>query len=331
MTLRLSRTGLAVDGASAAHRLAGFGDAVLRGIGQVLLQGNAWSGLLFLLGLAVASPLAALAALAGSSASTLAALRLGAGRDQIEAGLYGFNGALVGVALLAFAPPQPAVWLWIVAAAAGSSLVHLALQDLLRPWRLPVLTAPFVLTTWCVLLAAPMAGPPWFGASPVPAGGPLTAQALLDGVLNGLAQVFLQENPATGAIFAAGLLAGAPRALAAGLAGSLIGLAVAWALGASLPALQTGLYGYNGVLVAIGFACVFGGDRARSLWWTLSATAAAPIAHAALSTWAAQAGLPALTLPFVVVAWVFLLARPGRARPGLGPAMTPPGPAGRKP
>lgn len=313
MTLRLSRTGLAVEGASLAHRLAGFGDAVLRGVGQVLLQDNAWSGLLFLLGLAVASPQAALAALAGSSASTLAALTLGAGRDQIGAGLHGFNGALVGVALLAFAPPQAAVWPWIVAAAAASSLMALALQDLLRPWRLPVLTAPFVLTTWCVLLAAPMAGPPWFDAGPVPAAGPLTAGALLDGALNGLSQVYLQESPATGALFAAGLLAGSPRALAAGLAGSLIGLAVALALGASLPAVQAGLYGYNGVLVAIGFACVFGEGRARSLWRTLSAAAAAPIVHAALSAWAAPAGLPALTLPFVLLTWVMLLARQGRA------------------
>ena len=72
----------------------GFADAVLRGIGQVVFQNNALSGLLILLALCVNSFVYAAAALFGAAVSTYAAMLLRVDRRLVRDGLFGFNGAL---------------------------------------------------------------------------------------------------------------------------------------------------------------------------------------------------------------------------------------------
>lgn len=101
------RTGLQAGGSGPGMlriglSVLGFADAVLRGVGQVMLQNNRYAGLLFVLGLAVASPMFALAAVLGTIVGTATAAWLGVGRGQLRDGLFGFNGALVAIALLVF-------------------------------------------------------------------------------------------------------------------------------------------------------------------------------------------------------------------------------------
>src|SRR3954463_16746759 len=79
----------------------------LRGIGQVMFQENALTGLLFLVGIAAAAGeegpkfaiLMALGGLAGSILGTVTAWLAGYEREEIHAGIYGFNGTLVGIAM----------------------------------------------------------------------------------------------------------------------------------------------------------------------------------------------------------------------------------------
>lgn len=75
-----------------------------RGIGQVMFQNNALSGLLMLAGLFLNSWQMALLAIAGNVVSTLAAYFSGYNREDIRNGLYGFNGTLVGIAIGVFMP-----------------------------------------------------------------------------------------------------------------------------------------------------------------------------------------------------------------------------------
>ncbi|MCB6179957.1 urea transporter [Rhodobacter sp. Har01] len=312
MTMRLSRTGLAEGGSAPGLWLAEFIDSTLRGVGQVMLQNNAYTGLVFVLGVFCNSTVAGVAVLAGSMASTLAAMILGAERALVRAGLFGFNGALVAVALVAFLRPEPLSWLCILLAAAFSTVVFAALLALLDTWKLPPLTAPFVFVTLSFVLASRHLSqlPPeeLLAAAVVPDVTALSASMLAEGVLNGFAQVFLQESPVTGAVFAFGLLIGSKRAFAAGIAGSLIGLLVAWGLGASIPALQSGLFGYNGVLVAIGFGSTLCPWSRNHLAHVLAPSIATPLVYAVIATALEPMGLPALTLPFVLVTWLFLLA-----------------------
>jgi urea transporter len=130
---------------------AGVVDTLLRGVGQVMFQNNPLTGLLFLVGIFVNSLKFGGAALLGLAASTLAAYLLGADRTLIRNGLFGFNGVLVGIGLAFFLEFDVLLAVYLVLGAAVSTIVMMALSNLLSPWDMPALTAPFVLTTWLFL------------------------------------------------------------------------------------------------------------------------------------------------------------------------------------
>lgn len=135
--------------------LLSFMDAVLRGIGQVMFQNNRYAGLLFSAGVGVQSWHCAVAMVLGTVVSTGAACVLGVERSALRDGLYGFNGALVGVAAAVFFQPTGGMWAVLVAGAIASTVVMSALSALLARWSIAALTAPFVFTMWVLLSAAP--------------------------------------------------------------------------------------------------------------------------------------------------------------------------------
>ena len=313
---------------SALRWLTGVLDASLRGVGQVMFQNHRGTGVLFLAGLAVASPVHALATLLGSVVGTALAQLLQADRTLLRTGMFGFNGALVGLALIFFLQPTALAWACVVLAAAASSVLTAALIGLLERWKLPALTAPFVFTTLCVFLASarfghlhtthlmPTAGLPHAAAVE----GIVSFSTLQNGVINGIAQVFFQTGLITELLFAAGLLIASRAAFCAAVAAALVGALVAWGMGAAEADIRAGLYGFNSVLVAIALASVFNRCSTKIFVWALLAAAVTPFVHAAVSAALQPLGLPALTLPFVLVTWVFLLG--GRGFRALHPIPT---------
>ena len=89
---------------------------ILRGVGQVFFCCNALTGLIFLIALYIGGITAGVAATVGVITSTVAAYLLGFSEDDIEAGLYGFNGTLVGPCLFLFV-----LVMWMFLFAAGKS------------------------------------------------------------------------------------------------------------------------------------------------------------------------------------------------------------------
>lgn len=322
---RLTASGLAVTGTALPWRGLAFGDAVLRGLGQVMLQNNSYAGLLFLVGIFYNSPLFGGGALLGAIASTATARAFGASPADRQAGLYGFNGALVGVALLYFLVPGPLALVYVVLAAAGSTVLMAALQHLFGSGRLPPLTAPFVLVTLAFILACarfgrlpstallPTAGLP--AAATVE--GVVTASTLGEGLLKGVAQIFFQDNLVTGVCFVLGLLVSSRQATIAALLGSGAGAVTAWVLGAAEPAIRNGAFGFNSALTAIALGGGLAALNFAGLCYVTLATVTTAILYAALSAALQPLGMPALTLPFVLVVWIFWLARP--AFPSLRP------------
>lgn len=327
--VRLTSSGLVVNGNTSAQRLLAFLDSVLRGIGQVMLQNNSYAGLLFLLGIFYNSVLFGLGVLIGAAVSTAAAMLLGADRPQVRDGLFGFNGALVAIALLYFLQPELLTWAYLVLAAAFSTVFMAALLNLFATWKMPVLTAPFVFTALCFLLACarlgrlhstnilPSAGLP--KAASVE--GIVTAATVVEGLFNGVAQIFFQGNVTTGVIFTVGLLISSRIAGAAALLGSLLGLLVAWGMGAAEPAIRAGAFGFNPALTAIALASVFFVLNTVSAAYAALAAITTTVVFAAVSAALEPLGMPALTLPFVLVVWIFVLASP--LFPRLQPATNP--------
>lgn len=315
---RFSATGIVIEGRSPPQLLLGFFDSMLRGIGQVMLQNNSYTGLLFLAGIFYNSTLFGWGVVLGTAASTVTAMLLGVEHAKVRAGLFGFNGALVAIGLLYFLEPGVLAMVYVVFAAVFTTVLMAALTNFLATWKIPALTAPFVITTLFFILASarfghlhttdvlPTAGLP--KAAIVE--GVVTASTVGEGLLKGIAQVFFQNNLVTGIFFAVGLLISSRATCVAALLGSLVGLLVAWGMGAAEPAIRAGAFGFNPVLTAIALGSSFYVLNAASAAYATLAAITTAVVFAAMSAALEPLGMPALTSPFVLVVWAFLLAGP---------------------
>src|SRR3989304_5163107 len=79
-----------------------FAEIVFRGISQIFLLNNVITGILFLAGAFYNSWLIGIGVIIGVLTGTVTALILKYKRDDINQGLYGYNGALVGLATVYF-------------------------------------------------------------------------------------------------------------------------------------------------------------------------------------------------------------------------------------
>src|SRR5262245_55261729 len=141
------------------HPTLGLVDWVLRGIGQVVFQNNPISGALILGAIFYNSRIYGTVCLFGTIVSTLTALLLQADKGMIKDGLFGFNGALIAIALVAYTSPNfttgnmpnAHLWLYIVLSAIFTTVLMPAFGALLGPHKVPGLTMPFVLAGWFFL------------------------------------------------------------------------------------------------------------------------------------------------------------------------------------
>lgn len=320
------------------HRLArenvvlGFVDTLLRGTGQVMFQNNPLTGLLFLIGIFFNSALLGLAGLIGLVASTVAAMVLGVDRTLVRAGLFGYNGILTGIGLAVFLRWNGILVLYIIVAAVVSTIVMMALANLLRPWDMSALTAPFVLTTWLFLFAALLFAylqptvliqpalpnpriPVLTILRPLPlslAGAGVTVGNLAEAWFRGVGEVFFQDNLVTGIIFLIAILVNSRISAAFAALGSLVGMLTALLfLGGNGYSIYHGLYGFNSVLCAIAVGGIFFVFTWKSAIYALVCAMVGAILMGAISAFLTPLGMPALTAPFVLSAWLFLFPKAG--------------------
>ena len=129
---------------------------IARGIGQVMFQNNALSGLLMLAGIACNSWILALLALAGNIVSTLTACLCKYSREDIRNGLYGFNGTLVGIAIGVFMEINiSSMFLLLFGSALSTGITRL----FNRQRTVPGFTAPFIITVWISIIGEPLPFP----------------------------------------------------------------------------------------------------------------------------------------------------------------------------
>ncbi|MDE6140209.1 MAG: urea transporter [Alistipes sp.] len=133
-----------------------FADLVagwLRGISQVFLIDSWWTGLLFLIGLAVSNRWAALWAAVGSAVAVAVAMLFGASSADVAHGLYGFSPVLTAIALATvFYRPNVRSALWALVGIVVTVFVQAAMNVAVEPLGVATLTAPFCVTTWLFLL-----------------------------------------------------------------------------------------------------------------------------------------------------------------------------------
>jgi len=268
--------------------------ALLNGFSQVFLQRHPLCGLLCLLAILLTAPSLFGGALLGGVAGLLAAQRRGYAKADRQAGLFSYNGILLGL-LLSLALPWSVLLPPLIIAAGGLSAM-LTQQWLKRsrgPRCLPAYTAPFVGLAWLSMCFIPPLPP----ATSIE----ITVPNLLAAHLGGLGQVMFLGHPAAGALIAAGLLLADRRAAGWALFGSAAGLACALWQHENATALS-GLGGYNPVLVALALS-----QQHRQPWLPLVGILLAVM----LIPGFIALGLPPLTAPFILACW--LIRATGRA------------------
>ncbi|WP_224056430.1 urea transporter, partial [Burkholderia vietnamiensis] len=128
---------------------------LLRSIGQIVLQANAFTGVMLIAALALTDLRLAGAALVGAAVANLTAALSGAAHCHVEQGRHGFNGALAALAAVSFAPAPLAALALAPSAALGAALVQRALRTPLAKWRQCPYSAPYIAATalWMPLVA----------------------------------------------------------------------------------------------------------------------------------------------------------------------------------
>ncbi|MHC8349589.1 urea transporter [Pseudomonas sp. RT4P38] len=261
--------------------------ALLNGFSQVFLQCHPLCGLLCLLAILFTAPALLGGALLGGVAGLLTAQRRGYAKADRQAGLFSYNGVLLGLLLSLYFPWSAMLPPLIIAAGGLSAMLT---QQWLKRARdhqcLPAYTAPFVGLSWILLsFAAPQLPAPVIE---------MNTLNLLAASLRGLGQVMFLDHPLAGALIAAGLLIADRRAFLWALLGSTAGLGFALLHHETSHALL-GLSGYNAVLAALAFR-----QQRRQPWLPLLGIVLAGL----LTPGFATLGLATLTAPFILACWL---------------------------
>ncbi|XP_053466212.1 urea transporter 2-like isoform X2 [Ictalurus furcatus] len=292
-------------------------DWVLRGAAQVMFVNNPLSGLIIFAGLILQNRWWALNGFVGTLFATISALILKQNRGAIAAGLYGYNGILVGLLMAVFSNAGDWYW-WLllpnIFMSMACPIVSSALASINSRWDLPVFTLPFNILVCLHMVATghynrhfPQVLIQPIASFPNITWSELDYAKLFRSIPVGIGQVYGCDNPWTGGIFIVALFISSPITCAHAVIGSTIGMVSGLALAAPFENIYFGLWGYNCVL-----ACIAIGGMFYALTWQvhlLSIACAFFCAYlgSAIGNVMATFGLPACTWPFCLSALTFLL------------------------
>ncbi|XP_035021422.1 urea transporter 2 isoform X1 [Hippoglossus stenolepis] len=299
-------------------------DWVLRGAAQVMFVNNPLSGLIIFAGLILQNYWWALNGFVGTLFATISALILKQNRGAIAAGLYGYNGILVGLLMAVFSNAGDWYW-WLLLPNVFMSMmcpvVSSAIASINSRWDLPVFTLPFNILVCLHMVATghynhhfPQVLIQPRSELPNITWSEIDLPKLFMSVPVGIGQVYGCDNPWTGGIFIVSLFISSPITCAHAVLGSAVGMVSGLALSAPFGDIYFGLWGYNCVL-----ACIAIGGMFYALTWQvhlLAITCAFFCAYlgSAIANIMSRFGLPACTWPFCLSALTFLHLTTGTNR-----------------
>lgn len=127
--------------------------------------------------------------------------------------------------------------------------------------------------------------------------------SLLPSILNSYSQVFLQENALMGALIIIGLGIASPLALLFSFIGSITSLIVASMMGIQNNIINSGAFGFNGVLIGVVTALYI-----KQIPLALVMTILGAILGILLFQILTKNNIPAFTAPFVIIGWIIVFA-----------------------
>ncbi|MCO5232750.1 MAG: urea transporter [Chitinophagales bacterium] len=270
-----------------------FFKIILRSIGQIMLQANAITGMLFLAGIFWGSVNMGIATLLSVCIATFTAKLFKWNEDEIQQGLYGFSPALVGVALVLFFKVTWILWLTIIIGAFLSAFI----QHIFLIKKIPVYTLPFILVTWWILYLSKYT----LLLEPVSSDTLVSSTHFGYATIRGYGQVIFQASIISGVLFFIGVCIHSPLSALYGLAGALLTVFFASYIGSPKDDIDMGLYSYNAVLCAIALT---GNKISDGLIILITVLLSVLLVH-----WMTIYQIPVLTFPFVVATWLGLILK----------------------
>ncbi|HZZ01543.1 urea transporter [Paraburkholderia sp.] len=261
---------------------------LLRSLGQIVLQSNAFTGACLLAAWLLCDQRLACAALMGAIAANVSAVLAGYREDDTRAGLHGFNGALAGLAAFSFIADNATAAAVAILAATGTAWLLEPWSRWLRARKLGVYSSPCLIVTslWLPLVTrvAQQAGSA--------AEHTLDAAQLSSGLLAGFAQTGFASGALPGLLVLMGIAAASRRHALWALVGAGLASALHLLFGASASSFDAGLLGFNGVLTAIALADC-----------GIAVTLGGVVLSVVLQMAATYYALPVMTAPFVLATW----------------------------
>ena len=219
---------------------------IFKGIGQIFFQESVVCGIVFAFAVFFSNWVMGVALLVATIFGTLTAVLLKLDKLAINQGLYGFNAALVGVAMVLFFKPTILVWVLIVIGAILSTLIY---AYFLKK-KVSVFTLPFIIITWLMYFSfKPFLTPATLQI--LPQHSSLDFIAILS---KSFSQVLFQNNIWVGIVLLIALAWSSKVAALFGLIGAILSAILACFFGFTIQEINDGLLGYNAVLCAIVFA-----------------------------------------------------------------------------
>jgi len=272
------------------HRLIAI--ATFKGIGQIMLQENFITGILFSIGILIGDFWMGVAVILASLVATLLATFLQYPTDAVLEGLYGFNAALVGAAALLFLKSDHWItWLIVILGAVLATLLF----QFFRRQKLNVFTLPFILTTWMFLFLIHTLFPELLVTT---ASKNLNSFNWIFVLIKGFGQVIFQDQLIPCIFFAIALGNATPKGAVYGIIASGFASLLAWLLDAPIDVIGSGIFGFNAVLCVL----VFANKHLKNVSWALLSVLLALVIQYIFR----YLKLPELTFPFVAASIITL-------------------------
>ena len=300
-----------------------FLQSLLNSYGQVFFSNKKTFASLLLLATFVDVYTGAFGLFAVVVTNTVAYL-LGLEKYKVTQGYFGFNSLLVGLGLGIYFQPGSLLLLIVFLSAILTLFISVSLQGIIGKYALPYLSIPFVISLWAFTLASRefmalglnergiytlndlyiVGGGSlvklyeWWNSIPLPSS--------IRSYFLSLGAILFQYNVFTGVILAIGLLTYSRI----GFTLSLIGFYTAYLfyhlIGAEFSEVHYSYIGFNYILSAIALGGFFLVPNRSSYLWVILIVPLVAIMTISLSSVLAPYFLPVFSLPFNIIALVFL-------------------------
>ncbi|TAK67638.1 MAG: hypothetical protein EPO24_00250 [Bacteroidetes bacterium] len=291
------------------NALLQFGNVVLKCYANTLFSDKLFPAFLFLAA-SFYDPYIGLMGLLGNIAVNGFAYLLHTDKNYIHAGVFGINGILVGISIGLYVPFVEEALVVLVIGCMLTAIVAISLlSSLTKKRQLPILSIPFVVTTWTILLTLkvihgempkayymPLEAIQWLNE--------LTFQAFpvwLSSYFKAFSSTLFQPSVYSGVLVLAGIFLTSRISFLSGIIGGAVGMALFSWIGGEVNSTQPFSSSLNYIIVAIGLGGFFLAPTVGGFIYTIGGVAATVLVVNGMEAALQPLGLPVLVAPFNLV------------------------------